>query len=178
MFRIGFGTDIHRLVEGRPLVLGGVEIESERGALGHSDADALSHAVTDAILGALALGDIGAHFPNTDDRWRNAESFVFLKHAVGSARERRYTVVNVDCVVTLEAPKLRPYVERIRASLAGVLDVEIGSVNVKAKTNEGLGSIGEGLAVRAEVVVLLARDEALRDTRSTVDEGTGESSLL
>lgn len=155
MYRIGSGTDVHRLVRGRPLVLGGVEIESELGAEGHSDADALSHAITDAILGALALGDIGTHFPNTDERWLNAESFIFLKYAVGLVGEHRRRIVNIDCVITLESPKLRPHIDRIRDSLANVLAVERDCVNVKAKTNEGLGDIGRGEAVAAEAVVLL-----------------------
>ncbi|MEP7214348.1 MAG: 2-C-methyl-D-erythritol 2,4-cyclodiphosphate synthase [Acidobacteriota bacterium] len=157
MNRIGFGTDIHRLKAGLPLFLGGIEIESEHGAVGHSDADALAHAVTDAILGALALGDIGTHFPNSDDRWRNAESFVFLKYAVGLIKEHGYTISNVDSVVTLEAPKLRPYVERIRESLANVLEVGTDYVSVKAKTNEGLGEIGRLEAVKAEAIVMLQR---------------------
>ena len=157
MNRIGFGTDIHRLEAGRPLFLGGVEIASERGAIGHSDADALVHAVTDAILGALAVGDIGTHFPNSDDRWRNAESFVFLKYAVGLVKEHGYALSNVDSVVTLEAPKLRPYIERIRESLANVLDVGTDCVSVKAKTNEGIGEIGRLEAVKAEAVVMLER---------------------
>ncbi len=118
MFRIGFGNDIHRLVAGKRLILGGVEIESDLGAEGHSDADALTHAVTDAILGALALGDIGTHFPNSDERWRNAESFVFLRFAVGLMKEHGYEVVNVDTTVSLEQPKLRPYIDEIRKGFA------------------------------------------------------------
>ena len=157
MQKIGFGTDIHRLEPGLPLYFGGVEIESDRGAVGHSDADALSHAVTDAVLGALALGDIGTHFPNSDDRWRNAESFVFLKYAVGLARERGWAIGNVDSVVTLESPKLSPYIDRIRESLANVLGVEKDCVSVKAKTSEGVGEIGRREAVRAEAIVLLQR---------------------
>ena len=157
MNRIGFGTDIHRLEAGLPLFLGGIEIESERGAVGHSDADALSHAITDAILGALALGDIGSHFPNSDERWRNAESFVFLKYAVGLVTERGYVISNVDSVVTLETPKLQPYVERIRESLASVLAVEKECVSVKAKTNEGLGDVGRSEAILAEAIVIIER---------------------
>src|SRR5512134_1680648 len=107
MFRIGFGNDVHRLAEGRPLVLGGVEIESDLGAEGHSDADALTHAITDAILGALAAGDIGSHFPNTDERWAGAESFVFLRYAVGLMKQQGYEIGNVDTTIELEKPKLR-----------------------------------------------------------------------
>ena len=157
MFRIGFGNDIHRLVFGKRLILGGVEIESDLGAVGHSDADALTHAVTDAILGALALGDIGTHFPNSDERWRNAESFVFLRFAVGLMKESGYEVVNVDSTVSLEQPKLRPYIDEIRKGLADALETETNCVSVKAKTGEGVDAVGEGKAVRSEAIVLLKR---------------------
>ena len=157
MFRIGFGNDIHRLVLGKRLILGGVEIESDLGAEGHSDADALTHAVTDAILGALALGDIGTHFPNSDERWRNAESFVFLRFAVGLMKESGYEVVNVDSTVSLEQPMLRPYIDEIRKGLADALETETNCVSVKAKTGEGVDAVGEGKAVRSEAIVLLKR---------------------
>jgi 2-C-methyl-D-erythritol 2,4-cyclodiphosphate synthase len=157
MFRIGFGNDIHRLVPGRPLILGGVEIESDLGADGHSDADALTHAITDAILGALALGDIGTHFPNSDERWRNAESFVFLRFAVGLMKEHGYAIANVDSTVSLEQPKLRPYIDEIRKGIADALEVETNCVSVKAKTGEGVGEIGERKAVSAAAVVMLAK---------------------
>lgn len=155
MFRIGFGNDIHRLVPGKKLVLGGVLIESDLGADGHSDADALTHAVTDAIFGALALGDIGSHFPNTDERWRNAESFVFLRFAVGLMKEQGYVVVNIDATVSLEQPKLRPYIDEIRKGLADALEIETSCVSVKAKTGEGVDAVGEQKAVRAEAIVML-----------------------
>ncbi len=157
MFRLGFGNDIHRLVVGKRLILGGVEIESDLGAEGHSDADALTHAVTDAILGALARGDIGTHFPNSDERWRNAESFVFLRFAVGLMKEHGYEVVNVDTTVSLEQPKLRPYIDEIRKGLADALETETNCVSVKAKTGEGVDAVGEKKAVRAEAIVLLKR---------------------
>jgi 2-C-methyl-D-erythritol 2,4-cyclodiphosphate synthase len=157
MFRIGFGNDIHRLEAGKRLILGGVEIESDLGADGHSDADALTHAVTDAILGTLALGDIGKHFPNSDERWRNAESFVFLRFAVGLMKEHGYELVNVDSTVSLEQPKLRPYIDEIRKGLADALEVETNCVSVKAKTGEGVDAVGEKKAVRAEAIVLLRR---------------------
>ena len=157
MFRIGFGNDIHRLVAGKRLILGGVLIESDLGAEGHSDADALTHAVTDAILGALALGDIGSHFPNSDERWRNAESFIFLRFAVGLMKERGYVVANVDSTVSLEQPKLRPYIDEIRKGLADALETETSCVSVKAKTGEGVDAVGEGKAVRAEAIILLKR---------------------
>src|SRR5215208_3859275 len=111
MFRIGFGNDVHRLIAGRPLILGGVTIESDLGAEGHSDADALLHALTDAILGALALGDIGSHFSDRDERWRGADSFVFLRYTVGLMKEKNYRVANVDSTINLELPKLRPHID-------------------------------------------------------------------
>ena len=149
MYRVGFGNDIHRLVAGRPLTLGGVLIESDLGAEGHSDADVLMHAVTDALLGALALGDIGSHFPNDEERWRNAESSIFLRYAVGLMKERGYTVSNVDSVISLEKPKLRPFIDEMRENLANALEVETNCVSVKAKTGESVDAVGEGIAVKA-----------------------------
>lgn len=157
MFRIGFGNDIHRLVAVRPLILGGVLIESDLGAEGHSDADALTHAITDSILGALALGDIGSHFSDKDERWKNANSFVFLAHTVKLMKEKGYSVVNVDSTISLEQPKLRPYIDKMRQKLSEVLEIEIDCVSVKAKTGEGIGEVGKRLAVRAESVVILER---------------------
>jgi 2-C-methyl-D-erythritol 2,4-cyclodiphosphate synthase len=155
MFRIGFGNDIHRLETGRPLILGGVSIASEKGAVGHSDADALTHAVTDAILGALALGDIGSHFSDRDERWRGAESFVFLRFVVGLMKEKGYGVVNVDSTVSLETPRLRPFIDAMRENLANALEIETGCVSVKAKTGEKVDAVGRSEAIRADAVVLL-----------------------
>lgn len=155
--RIGIGNDIHRLVAGRPLLLGGIRIESEFGAEGHSDADALSHAITDAIFGALALGDIGTHFPNSDERWRNAESRVFLRYAVGLMKEHGYQIGNVDTVIELEKPKLRSYIDQMRESLAAVLEAETNRISIKAKTAEGLDAVGRGEAVSVSAVVLLTK---------------------
>jgi 2-C-methyl-D-erythritol 2,4-cyclodiphosphate synthase len=157
MFKIGIGHDTHRLAEGRPLVLGGVLIESERGAEGHSDADALSHAVTDAILGALCEGDIGLHFPDRDPQWKDADSLALLARVVWLASQRGYEIVNVDATVMLESPRLRPYVQQMRERLAEVLSVDAGCVSVKAKTGEGLDAVGEGRAVTVQAVVLLQR---------------------
>jgi 2-C-methyl-D-erythritol 2,4-cyclodiphosphate synthase len=157
MFKIGFGSDIHRLIPGRPLILGGVRIESDLGAEGHSDADALTHAITDAILGALALGDIGTHFPPSDERWRNAESFVFLRFAVGEMKQHGYEIANVDSTVHLEKPRLRPHIDEIRQGLADALEVETNRVSVKAKTGEGVDAVGERRAVKAEAIVLLQK---------------------
>src|SRR4030095_8590385 len=159
MFRIGTGSDIHRLVEGRPLVIGGVIIDSDLGADGHSDADVLSHALCDAILGALSLGDLGTHFPNDEERWRNAESFIFLRYVVGLMKEQGYMVANVDSTVHLEKPKLRPYIDAMKDGIAGVLEIKPNCVSVKAKTGEGVDAVGEQRAVRAEVVVSLANIE-------------------
>jgi 2-C-methyl-D-erythritol 2,4-cyclodiphosphate synthase len=157
--RIGYGSDIHRLKAGLPLILGGVSIESDLGTEGHSDADALTHAITDAILGALALGDIGSHFPNTDERWANAESFVFLRFAVGLMKQHGYSIANVDATVELERPKLREYMEQIVAGLGQVLETDSGCVSVKAKTGEGVDAVGERRAIRATAVVLLGKVE-------------------
>ena len=157
MNRIGFGSDIHRLAANRPLILGGIEIESDLGADGHSDADALTHAITDAIFGALALGDIGSHFPNGEERWLNSESFVFLRYGVGLMKEYGYEIANIDTVVHLEAPKLRPYIDKMRASLATALEIEQKQVSIKAKTGEGVDAVGERRAVKAEAIVLLRK---------------------
>lgn len=155
MYRIGLGNDIHRLETGKPLILGGVLIESEMGAVGHSDADALTHAVTDAILGALALGDIGLHFSDKDERWRGAESFVFLRFAVGLMKEKGFEVGNVDSTVSLETPRLRPFIDAMRENLANALEIEITQVSVKAKTGEKVDAVGKSEAIEAEAVVLL-----------------------
>lgn len=157
MYRIGIGQDTHRLAEGRPLVLGGVRVESERGAEGHSDADALAHAVTDAVLGAMCEGDIGVHFPDRDPRWKDADSMQLLARVMWLAGERGYRVVNVDATVTLERPRLRPHVVEMRARLAEVLGVAADCVSVKAKTGEGLDAVGEWRAVSVQAVVLLER---------------------
>jgi 2-C-methyl-D-erythritol 2,4-cyclodiphosphate synthase len=155
MFRIGQGSDIHRLESGKPLILGGVAIESELGGVGHSDADALTHAVTDAILGALALGDIGSHFSDKDERWRGADSFVFLRYVVGLMKEKGFKVVNADSTVSLEKPRLRPFIDAMRGNLAIVLEVSADCVSVKAKTGEKVDSVGRSEAIRADAVVLL-----------------------
>ena len=139
MFRIGIGHDTHRLVEGRPLILAGVNIASDRGGEGHSDADALSHAIADAILGALCEGDLGLHFPDQDPQWKDSESLQLLSRVMWLAGERGFHVVNVDATVMLETPKLRPYVLTMRENIAEVLGIELGCVSVKAKTGEGLG---------------------------------------
>ena len=155
MNRIGHGTDIHRLVPGRPLILGGVTIESDLGAEGHSDADALTHAITDAILGAIAAGDIGAHFPTSDERWASAESFVFLRYAIGLMKEKGYVVGNVDATIELERPKLRDHIGQMVDGLSQVLEITADRISIKAKTGEGVDAVGERRAIRATAVVLL-----------------------
>jgi 2-C-methyl-D-erythritol 4-phosphate cytidylyltransferase / 2-C-methyl-D-erythritol 2,4-cyclodiphosphate synthase len=154
-FRIGSGYDLHRFAEGRRLVLGGVEIPFDRGLSGHSDADALCHAVTDAVLGAVSLGDIGSHFPDTDERWRGASSVAMLRHAVALAAGQGFRLVNVDATIVAERPKLGPHREAIVASLARALGLPLSAVSVKAKTNEGVDAIGHGEALAVHAVALL-----------------------
>lgn len=154
-YRTGLGWDTHRLTPGRPLILGGVTIPSDFGLEGHSDADVLAHAVTDAILGAAALGDIGMHFPDTDPRWQGAGSLLFLAHARDLARGRGYTIVNVDSIVVLERPKLKDFRDDIRRQLAATLELDIERVSVKFKTAEKMGPAGEGRAAEAQAVVTL-----------------------
>jgi 2-C-methyl-D-erythritol 4-phosphate cytidylyltransferase/2-C-methyl-D-erythritol 2,4-cyclodiphosphate synthase len=155
--RVGIGYDLHRLVENRPLVLGGVAIPAERGALGHSDADSVCHAVTDAILGAARAGDIGQHFPDTDPKWKGASSIVLLEQVVALVRGLGYAIANVDVVVILERPKLGAHRAAIEARVAAALGIAPGCVSVKAKTNEGLDAVGRGEAIAAHAVALLVR---------------------
>ena len=153
--RIGFGYDSHRFAEGRRLVLGGVEFPGERGLDGHSDADALLHAVTDALLGAAALGDIGSHFPDDDPRWKGADSAKLLEAVVAEVADAGYRVVNVDATVVCERPKLRPKIDAIRARIAALLGVDVSAVSVKGKTNERMDDTGAGVGLAANAVVLL-----------------------
>ena len=155
--RVGLGWDVHRLAPGRPLILGGVLIESEFGLEGHSDADILSHAITDALLGAAALGDIGMHFPDTDPRWKGADSAQFLAHAARLVRELGYAIVNVDSTVVLERPKLQDYRLAIREALARTLGLASDRVSVKFKTAERVGPVGEGRSAEAQAVVALEK---------------------
>ena len=159
-FRVGLGHDRHRLVAGRPLVLGGVTIDFELGLDGHSDADVLLHAITDAILGAAGLGDIGEWFPNTDPQWAGADSTRFLCAAVQAVAERGWTVVNIDCTIHAERPKLSPYKRTIAQGIARLLGIADDRVNVKAKTGEKVGPIGRQEAMDADAVVLLGRSTA------------------
>lgn len=153
--RVGTGYDVHRLVEGRKLVLGGVEIPFEKGTLGHSDGDALTHAICDALLGALALGDIGQHFPDTDPRFKDVYSIELLRHVNELIRTKRFEVSNVDATVVLQEPKLKPHLPEMRSKIADALSVEVDQISVKATTTEGLGMTGAGDAVEAQAVCLL-----------------------
>ncbi|HEX7051312.1 MAG TPA: 2-C-methyl-D-erythritol 2,4-cyclodiphosphate synthase [Longimicrobiales bacterium] len=153
--RVGIGYDSHRFAPERRLVLGGVEIPSEQGLAGHSDADAVAHAVTDALLGAVGLGDIGTHFPPDDPQWRDADSIALLRHAVRLLGERNYQVVNVDVTVIAEAPRLAPHVQAMRERLAAALGIGTTHVSVKGKTNEGMGWIGRREGIAAVAVALV-----------------------
>ena len=152
--RIGFGYDSHRFVQGRKLIIGGVEVPSEKGLLGHSDADVLCHAITDALLGALGLGDIGKHFPDTDQTWKDAVSIELLKYVVELAIMNGYKVAWVDTTVIAERPKLAPYIEQMKEALSQT-GLQSGQINIKAKTNEGMGFIGRGEGIAAYAVCLL-----------------------
>lgn len=156
-YRTGLGWDVHRLAPGRPLILGGVAIPAEAGCEGHSDADALAHAITDAILGAAALGDIGMHFPDSDPAWRGADSMRFLDHACKLVAERGWRLVNIDSTVILERPKLKDYRLAIRERLAQVTGLPVDSVSVKFKTAEKVGPVGEGRSAEAQAVATIAR---------------------
>ncbi len=163
MMRIGHGYDVHRLVEGRKLILGGVEIENGGvGLLGHSDADVLLHAVSDALLGAAALGDIGKHFPDTDERFKGADSLQLLAEVVRLLKSRRYTVVNIDATVLAQVPKLAPYIPEMRRNIADACRVSPDAVSVKATTEEGLGFTGEKLGIAAHAVCLLEQDTQIK----------------
>ena len=157
-FRIGQGWDVHRIVSGRPLILGGVVVPSDFGLEGHSDADILSHAIADALLGALALGDIGMHFPDTDPRWKDGDSLLFLRHARELVAAQGYRVENVDSTVILERPKLKDHRAAIRGKLAETLRLDADRVSVKFKTAERLGPVGEGLSAEAQAVVLISHE--------------------
>ena len=155
--RTGLGWDVHRIVAGRPLILGGVTVPCEFGLEGHSDADVLAHAITDAILGAAALGDIGMHFPDSDPRWKGCDSLVFLRHAKELAEAKGYRIVNVDSTVILERPKLKDFRMTLRERLAGALTLDVDRVSVKFKTAEKVGPVGEGRSAEAQAIVTLER---------------------
>ena len=169
-FRIGIGYDIHPLVEGRPLFLGGVRIPHEKGLAGHSDADALIHALCDALLGALNLGDLGAHFPETNE-WKDAASIRILERVGGMITERGWRLVNADCIVNAEEPRLAPFRAEMAGVIAAALEADAGDISIKATRGEGLGPVGEKRAIAAEAVVLLEKA-----TETSSPRGGGESS--
>jgi 2-C-methyl-D-erythritol 2,4-cyclodiphosphate synthase len=154
--RIGFGYDVHRLVEGRPLILGGVNIPFEKGLLGHSDADALLHAITDALLGAAALGDIGAHFPDTDPKWKGADSILLLEAVGEMIQDEGYKIQNIDATIVMERPKMRPIIDEMRQNIAQCLRLDIKQVSIKATTNEKMSFVGreEGIACYAVCLIM------------------------
>ena len=154
--RVGIGNDLHRLAEGRKLILGGVEIPFEKGPVGHSDGDALAHAICDALLGAAALGDIGRHFPDTSPKWRNASSLLFLRHVRRLLDEAGCSILNIDATIGLERPKLAPHIPRMIQRMSAALRIKRGQVSIKAKTGEGLDAIGRGEALRADAIALVA----------------------
>ena len=156
-YRIGSGIDFHQLAEGRPFWLGGVQIPSAKGAVGHSDADVLIHAICDALLGALALGDIGQHFPNTDPAYKDIDSKILLQRTIALIKEKGYRVVNIDSTVTLEAPKIMKYAVPMRETMAAILGIGAGDISIKATTTEQLGFVGRGEGIVAYATVLLAR---------------------
>jgi 2-C-methyl-D-erythritol 4-phosphate cytidylyltransferase / 2-C-methyl-D-erythritol 2,4-cyclodiphosphate synthase len=155
--RIGIGNDIHRLVEGRQLILGGVGIPFQFGLLGHSDGDSLTHAITDALLGAAGLGDIGTHFSDDNPLWLNADSFTFLRHACSLLTDDGYDIANIDATIMAERPKIMPHIPEMRARLAGALGIDHSRINIKAKTSEGLDAVGRGEAIAAQAIVLIRR---------------------
>jgi 2-C-methyl-D-erythritol 2,4-cyclodiphosphate synthase len=158
-FRTGFGFDVHAFAEGRKLIIGGIEIPFDKGLEGHSDADVLLHAVCDAMLGALALGDIGLHFPNTDDRWKNADSALLLKHVNELINSKGFELGNLDCVLAMERPKISPYVDQIRKRISEIFNSNIDQISIKATTTEKLGFVGRTEGVVSFATVLLVKKE-------------------
>lgn len=156
-YRIGQGFDLHRLEEDRKLILGGIEIEYEKGLLGHSDADVLAHSITDALLGALALGDIGTHFPDNAPQYKGIDSLILLKKAYYLVKSKGYLINNIDNTIQAQEPKMKPYIPKIQEKLAHLLEIEVSQISIKAKTMEGLGPIGEKQAIAVQSVVLLKK---------------------
>lgn len=160
--RIGMGYDVHKLVENRKLILGGVEIQHEKGLLGHSDADVLLHAIMDSILGALALGDIGKHFPDTDEKYKGADSMKLLEFVYNLIKEKGYAIGNLDATIIAQAPKMAPHIQTMRANIAKVLNTDIDNINVKATTEEGLGFTGNKEGISAQSICLLVKIDNIK----------------
>jgi len=161
--RVGLGVDVHPLVEGRVLILGGIEISHPLGLEGHSDADVLSHAIADALLGAAALGDLGQHFPSGDSRWQGVSSLDFLHHVVGLLQEKGWQVGNIDAVILAEEPRLAPHIPGMRTVIANILGIEAGDVSIKATTTDRLGLVGRGEGIAAQAIALIRRIEVARE---------------
>lgn len=153
--RIGLGYDVHKLVEGRPLIIGGVSVPHEKGLLGHSDADVLIHAIMDGMLGALALGDIGKHFPDTDEKYKGADSIKLLKCVNNLINKKGYEINNIDSIIIAQSPKMAPYIEEMRINIAQILNTDVGNISVKATTEEGLGFTGTKQGISAQSICLL-----------------------
>ena len=158
MFRVGLGYDIHKLVEGRPLIIGGIEIPYEKGLLGHSDADVLIHAIIDAMLGALALSDIGTHFPDTDPKYKGISSVELLKNVIGLIHEKGYVINNIDSNIILQEPKMKPHIPNMVKNLSKIMGIDANQLSIKAKTNEQMDAVGEKFAIEASAVVMLRKD--------------------
>ena len=158
MFRVGLGYDIHKLVEGRPLIIGGIEIPYEKGLLGHSDADVLIHAIIDAMLGALALSDIGTHFPDTDTKYKGISSVELLKNVIRLIHEKGYVINNIDSNIILQEPKMKPHIPNMVKNLSKIMGIDASQLSIKAKTNEQMDAVGEKFAIEASAVVMLRKD--------------------
>ena len=168
---IGMGYDVHRLVQGRDLIIGGVKIPYEKGLLGHSDADVLLHAIMDALLGAAALGDIGKHFPDTDPKYKGADSLALMRKVGKMLDENRFLIENIDATIIAQAPKMRPHIDEMRQNIADALGIEISQVNVKATTEEGLGFTGSGEGISSQAICLLTSPIELHSTNVTFQTG-------
>lgn len=170
--RIGTGYDVHRLIEGRKLIIGGVEIPFEKGLLGHSDADVLIHAVMDALLGAAGMGDIGLHFPDTNPAYKGISSVLLLKNVGALLEEKGFLIENIDATIIAQAPKMRPYIDNMRENIANALGIEIGQVNIKATTEEGLGFTGQGEGISSQAICMLATPSSLMDMQVDITQNT------
>lgn len=168
--RIGMGYDVHKLVEGRDLIMGGVTIPYEKGLLGHSDADVLLHAIMDALLGAATLGDIGKHFPDTDEKYKGISSIELLKHVGSLLEENHFMIENIDATIIAQRPKMRPYIDQMRQNIADALEVDITQINVKATTEEGLGFTGSGEGISSQAICMLTSPSSLMDMQVDINQ--------
>ncbi|MBO5451585.1 MAG: 2-C-methyl-D-erythritol 2,4-cyclodiphosphate synthase [Lachnospiraceae bacterium] len=172
--RIGMGYDVHKLVEGRDLIMGGVTIPYEKGLLGHSDADVLLHAIMDALLGAAALGDIGKHFPDTDEKYKGISSIELLKHVGSLLEENHFMIENIDATIIAQRPKIRPYIDQMRQNIADALEVDITQINVKATTEEGLGFTGSGEGISSQAICMLTSPTSLMDMQVDINQSSNQ----